>query len=239
MPATTCTELTAMWARDGGFQKCVGCHELKSVGIEEDGAWICEDCDDGGVCGCCDQRVENSGFGSSVNQGCCSDGACGHEPKIEVLCGDCGTWDEEDEVWRCPDCQEEHEAAAQPCETCKKPVWSNNDVYQKVHGCIVCQDCFDENEEAHEPPEPDGDGSGDDTTKCEVCGYVGDSVIVHDWGCVALCETCSNIDSEPHCPRTSRSGEAEQCEYCVAEWKERDEKDVNPPEPDGDGSGDE
>ena len=36
-----------------------------------------------------------------------------------------------------------------PCETCKKPAWSNNDAFQKVHGCIVCQDCFDEHEEEH------------------------------------------------------------------------------------------
>jgi len=174
-------------------------NELKELAIEAVGdededeqRGTCEDCpaklsgDDKGdrcqdcqeqydllICGCCDERVENSGFGSSVNQGCCSDGACGHEPKIEVLCGDCGTWDEEDEVWRCPDCQEEHEEHLRihrilirgdplPCETCKKPVWSNNDVYQKIHDCIVCQDCFDENEKAHEPPEPDGDGSGDE-----------------------------------------------------------------------------
>jgi hypothetical protein len=233
-----------MWARDGGFRKCGECG-VSTSGRKIRGLWN------------------------------------------NTLCEKCGEEDVEDDP--------------PSCETCKKPVWSNNDVYQKVHNCIVCQDCFDENEKAHEdndycpicnkltntkiccwsrtccvclemtfcddcvtdcedkncshdwethcicakceenvnPPEPDGDGSGDDTTKCEVCGYVGDSVIVHDWGCVALCETCSNIDSEPHCPRTSRSGEAEQCEYCVAEWKERDEKDVNPPEPDGDGSGDE
>ena len=72
-----------------------------------------------------------------------------------------------------------------------------------------CEDCRGEDE--------------DSTSKCEDCGYIGDSVIVHDWGCVALCEVCSNKDGEPHCPRTSRSGEAEQCEYCVAQWKEEDE----------------
>lgn len=108
MPVTTCTELTAMWARDGGFRECVGCHELKSVGIEEDGAWICEDCD-GPECGCCEEKLLNQGCGDIVNRGCCSDGRCAHEPPIEALCGSCGTWDEEDEVWRCPDCQEKHE----------------------------------------------------------------------------------------------------------------------------------
>ena len=67
------------------------------------------------------------------------------------------------------------------------------------------------------------DEDEDSTSKCEDCGYIGDSVIVHDWGCVALCEVCSNKDGEPHCPRTSRSGEAEKCEYCVAQWTEEDE----------------
>jgi len=79
---------------------------------EEEQVWRCPDCQeqyDLLICGCCDQRVEEDGSGNMVNQGCCSDGRCEHEPKIEVLCGECGTWDEEDEVWRCPDCQEEHE----------------------------------------------------------------------------------------------------------------------------------
>jgi hypothetical protein len=181
------------------------------------------------ICGCCDEVLLNEGCGDNVNRGCCSDGDCNQEPPIEALCGSCGTWDEEDQVWRCPDCQEEHEnekweddalvlelnhgncendgrhpktndedwalfleafirpisysedkyrrlekrlqerchrnlvrGDPMPCETCTKPVWSNNDVFQKVHGCFVCQDCFDENEKAHEPPEPDGDGSGDE-----------------------------------------------------------------------------
>jgi hypothetical protein len=74
-----------------------------------------------------------------------------------------------------------------------------------------------------EPDNRDDDTEDEDEPyKCEACGYVGDNVIVHDWGCVALCWTCSNEGGEPHCPRSSRSGEAEQCEYCVAEWKELD-----------------
>ena len=59
------------------------------------------------ICGCCDEALLNEGCGDLVNRGCCSDGAC--DKQIEALCGECGTWDEEDEVWRCPDCQEEHE----------------------------------------------------------------------------------------------------------------------------------
>ena len=106
------------------------------------------------ICGCCDEALLNEGCGDIVNRGCCSDGAC--DKQIEALCGSCGTWDEEDEVWRCPDCQEEHEQQKHndeppACETCKKPVWSNNDTWQIIHGCAVCQDCFDENEEAHKP----------------------------------------------------------------------------------------
>jgi hypothetical protein len=108
------------------------------------------------ICGCCDEVLLNEGCGDNVNRGCCSDGDCNQEPPIEALCGSCGTWDEEDEVWRCTDCQEQHEQQKhndEPpgCETCKKPVWSNNDTWQIIHGCAVCQDCFDENEEAHKP----------------------------------------------------------------------------------------
>ena len=102
------------------------------------------------ICGCCDEATNDDGIGGSANIGCCED--C----DIKRMCKDCGTWDEEDEVWRCPDCQEEHEHQKhndEPpgCETCKKPVWSNNDTWQIIHGCAVCQDCFDENEEAHKP----------------------------------------------------------------------------------------
>ena len=42
--------------------------------------------------------------------GCCNDGDC---PKnIDVMCQECGTWDEKDAVWRCPDCQEAFETKA-------------------------------------------------------------------------------------------------------------------------------
>ena len=161
-------------------------------------------------CGVCYEKTRSDGRGRDANIGCC-DGC-----HIRVMCKDCGVWDEDDEVWRCPDCQEEHENEIWeddalvlelnhgncendgrhpktndedwalflesfirplsyseekyrrlekrlqerahhimvrndplPCETCKKPVWSNNDVFQKVHGCIVCQDCFDEHEKEH------------------------------------------------------------------------------------------
>jgi hypothetical protein len=53
---------------------------------------------------------------------------------------------------------------------------------------------------------------------CESCGR-DEGIIVHNWGCVALCAMCSLGDhGEPHCPRTSRSGEAEECEWCVSVW---------------------
>jgi len=165
MSATTCTELTAMWARDGGFRECVGCHELKSVGVQEDDEWICEDCD-GPECGCCDEKTLNQGCGKMVNRGCCSDGDCNQDPPIEALCGECGTWDEEDEVWRCPDCQEEHEAEIEWEKREKCPcglTLSDDDMeLEKVHDVRLCEGCFEENKKDHEPPEPDGDGSGDE-----------------------------------------------------------------------------
>lgn len=77
------------------------------------------------------------------NVGCC-DGC-----HIRVMCQDCGMFDEEEKVWRCPDCQEKHNDEPPACQTCKKPCWSNNDGWQMIHGCVVCQDCFDEHEKEH------------------------------------------------------------------------------------------
>jgi hypothetical protein len=103
-------------------------------------------------CEVCYEKTRSDGCGRDANIGCCDD--C----HIRVMCKDCGTWDEDDEVWRCPDCQEEHEYEKQEerdndeppaCQTCKKPCWSNNDGWQIIHGCAVCQDCFDEHEEEH------------------------------------------------------------------------------------------
>ena len=101
------------------MSKCVGCNEIKSVGVQEDDEWICEDCD-GPECGCCGDKTLNQGCGKKVNHGCCSDGDCNQDPPIEALCGECGTWDEEDEVWRCPDCQEEEDGRPQKCDRCDK-----------------------------------------------------------------------------------------------------------------------
>jgi hypothetical protein len=147
------------------------------------------------ICGCCDEELLNEGFGNMVNMGCCSDGRCAHEPQIEALCGDCGTWDEEDEVWRCPDCQEQHEAEKHnddppSCEKCKQPCWSNNDCWQMIDGCAVCQDCFDENEAKVEWEKrekcPCGLTLSDDDMALEK---------VHD---VRLCEGCFEENKKAH-----------------------------------------
>jgi len=42
--------------------------------------------------------------------GCCEGGENGSCPKaVESLCSNCGTWDEEMEIWRCPSCQAKYE----------------------------------------------------------------------------------------------------------------------------------
>jgi len=124
---------------------------------EEQEIWRCPDCQeqyDLLICGCCDQRVADSGCGDMVNHGCCSDGRCEHEPKIEVLCGECGTWDEEDEVWRCPDCQEQHEAKVEWEKREKCPcglTLSDDDMaLEKVHDVRLCEGCYEENKKAHD-----------------------------------------------------------------------------------------
>ena len=75
----------------------------------------------------------------------------------------------------------------------------------------------------NDPESDDEDDQDDDDNKCEHCGS-DTNVIVHSWGCVALCGKCSDIDEQPHCPRKSHSGDAEQCEDCVEGWAWIDER---------------
>ena len=66
---------------------------------------ICLDCyveHEDNICDCCGCLVDEEEM-----MGCCQDGNCGFD--VEHLCKECGTWDKEEEVWRCPQCQEEHE----------------------------------------------------------------------------------------------------------------------------------
>ena len=86
---------------------CIECKQIKSDCIN-DSDFICEDCDVY-ECDCCQEKIVDFGQDKRANRGSCSDGNCKHEPPVESLCGQCGTWDEDDQVWRCPDCQEEHE----------------------------------------------------------------------------------------------------------------------------------
>ncbi len=54
---------------------------------------------------------------------------------------------------------------------------------------------------------------------CEACDDdVGDDIIVHDFGCVALCEHCSMDGGEPHCPR------GRGCDWCDEKYEEMDEE---------------
>jgi len=85
------------------------------------------------ICGCCDEALLNDGCGMMVNRGCCSDGDC--DKQIEALCGECGTWDEEDQVWRCPDCQEKHENNDY-CPACNELTNTKN--YCGSRTCCVC-----------------------------------------------------------------------------------------------------
>lgn len=49
---------------------------------------------------------------------------------------------------------------------------------------------------------------------CEACEKTDEEVVIHDWGCVGLCEDCSKKDGEPHCPK------GEGCDWCDDEWEE-------------------
>ena len=107
--------------------------------------------------------------------------------------------------------EEEEEDEPPACETCTKPVWSNNDVYQKVHDCIVCQDCFDENEKAHKP------------------NYGGRVVPRFNFQFSDGDERGQDIDGQWWVRVKSDKWN----------WVYEKEQEEEPPEPDGDGSGDE
>ena len=121
--------------------------------------------------------------------------------------------------------------AEEDCEVCKHKVAAEDGV-----GCCRDGDCpkkiesmcrfcatWDDETEQWRCEDCGAEAEEEDSLNCEVCGH--DEAVVHDWGCIALCETCSMADGEPHCPRTSRSGEAEQCEWCVSAWAKMDGKE--------------
>lgn len=63
------------------------------------------------------------------------------------------------------DCQEEHEEEEwEKREKCPCGLTLSDDdmALEKVHDVRLCEGCFEENKKDHEPPEPDGDGSGDE-----------------------------------------------------------------------------
>ena len=70
----------------------------------------------------------------------------------------------------------------------------------------------------------DEDEDEDDEPSCEHCGCKDGDIMVHSFGCVALCDKCSDIDEQPHCPRTHRDHEHDPCEYCVDGWAWIDER---------------
>jgi hypothetical protein len=73
-------------------------------------------------------------------------------------------------------------------------------------------------------PESDEEEDDDDDVPCEHCGCKDGSIMFHSFGAVALCDKCSNIDEQPHCPRTHRDHEHDPCEDCVAGWAWIDER---------------
>lgn len=57
----------------------------------------------------------------------------------------------------------------------------------------------------------------EDENKCERCGDESDGVFVHPFGCIGLCEKCT--DEYPQCPKGYEDG---GCDVCEDLWRERD-----------------
>lgn len=89
---------------------------------------------------------------------------------------------------------------------------------------------FDEHPDRDEGYDRDGQWYCPDCredNKCEECGSVGESNVLHSYGCVLLCEGCSMMDGEPRCPQKHNE---DDCDWCVAKWKEilgEDESDIS------------
>jgi hypothetical protein len=104
------------------------------------------------------------------------------------------------------------------CECCGNETTEPLTYYSAEDGCEpgwVCKECVEETDRLEE----------ENMYVCEhhECGRKGDDVVIHDWGYIALCPAHSvNEKGEPHCPRESRSGDAERCEWCVDRWREID-----------------
>ena len=95
--------------------------------------------------------------------------------------------------------------------------WTDNVVFQEPED--ICENCGD----ARGVPDEDGD-----ICTCDICEGCGDDVgfehiIVHSFGCVGLCTTCSVKDGV-HCPRTHRDHKHDPCEFCVAAYEHEDEE---------------
>jgi len=75
----------------------------------------------------------------------------------------------------------------------------------------------------------DGDewGYESDELECEKCDYKGDtSVVVHPFGNVALCESCSvDEKGKPHCPKDQPFNRDELCDWCCDTWQKREKLD--------------
>ena len=106
-------------------------------------------------------------------------------------------------------------------------LWHSNHAERSLQHILVvgCNcDGYDRCGDCGGGPQPAAEEDEEDIlTTCESCGFKGESVIVHSFGCVALCPTCSIQDGKPQCP-VDWSGGA--CEWCDAEWEEiaRDER---------------
>ena len=100
-------------------------------------------------------------------------------------------------------------------------LWHSNHAERSLQHILVvgCNcDGYDRCGDCGGGPQPAAEEDEEDIlTTCEACGYKGEFVIVHSFGCVALCPTCSIQDGKPQCPIDWSGG---ACEFCDAEWEE-------------------
>jgi hypothetical protein len=111
--------------------------------------------------------------------GCCNDGDCPHN--IENMCMACGTWDNEDEVWLCPDCDnwEGDPAMRNVCYNChaaapRRCAGGCDDYICDYHLCYgddgnLCKGCWrnlpDSDDDSNDDSDDDSNNDSDDDSE--------------------------------------------------------------------------
>ena len=148
------------------------------------------------ICNCCSDTHYNTHIVGQCRDGCCDHG-------VDIMCDGCGTWDEEEGVWRCEACQDAHEEEEEEddvhkCAVCHEKQDKGYSTCCEECGLLTCEDCLEAYSGACCPC---GDEKEKDNDYCSIC-----NVLTNTKNCVTSksCCVCQEITF---------------CDDCVKEYK--------------------